>query len=529
MSSSSSSSDLELKLSLEVDPHVNFQPWLDELASLATAQCADYSERGALHLACTDELWASLPEHANQVPPRPVYPRPGPLDPQANPAQRLIYEDAKAAHAAHTIAAAKLKKAVIGSIGEANALLIADPIHGMLLHSAQSIINSLLPIFGTYTEDAISAFESKLQQKLVSIDTFDQHVGTFRTNLAQLSRSGQALLPFRAYTIFTSTLSNYPHFQTHITSFVTANPDLAARTFPALSAHLRLHLPTIRAASAGNAFAGGALLSPPPPDHKALLAKVSSLERKLAALSATPPPSTHSATPPSSGTGPRTSLTTPRGYFYCFVHGHNLSHGWSKKQGAWQFHGTKCSVIAKNPANYTPEQEAAKTPTEVSGGNQRVQRKVPPTPPPNSPPSSPQLPPPSHPAPRKHDYANPFACLDAVPPPILPPSFPRDAQSRPITTPLPFSPTASQPSYAKPPPATTPTGTAIFGSTGAPEPSWDSPSFASLHSFTSLPPSALTCLSPVVLPPPAHMTTMCRRPNYRTVMKHIDPMRRAVR
>ena len=90
--SSSSSSDLEMKIALEVDPHVNFQPWLDELASLATAQCAHYGVRGALHLACTDELWASLPEHAQAVPPRPVFLRPDPLDPSAGPAQRLIYK-----------------------------------------------------------------------------------------------------------------------------------------------------------------------------------------------------------------------------------------------------------------------------------------------------------------------------------------------------------------------------------------------------------------------------------------------------
>ena len=50
MSSTSSTADLEMKISLEVEPHVHFRAWLDELASLATAQCADYSERGALHL-----------------------------------------------------------------------------------------------------------------------------------------------------------------------------------------------------------------------------------------------------------------------------------------------------------------------------------------------------------------------------------------------------------------------------------------------------------------------------------------------
>ena len=61
MSTSSSSADLEMKISLESEPYINFRAWLDELASLATAQCAEFGERGALHLACTDELWSSLP------------------------------------------------------------------------------------------------------------------------------------------------------------------------------------------------------------------------------------------------------------------------------------------------------------------------------------------------------------------------------------------------------------------------------------------------------------------------------------
>ena len=374
MSSSTVSPDLEMKISLADEPHLNFRAWLEELASLATAQCADYSARGALHLACTDELWASLPEHAQNVPPRPTYPRPDPLDPQAGPTARLIYEEARAAHTAHTTAAAKLKKAVIASIGKANELLISHPQHGMLLHTAQSILEDLLPIYGTYTEDAISSLELKLSTKLPTIDTFDSHVGSFRTTLNHLSRAGQALLPFKAYTTFVTTLSPFPAFQTHITSFITANPALAARTFPALAEHLRLHLPTIRAASAGNAFAGG--LVPPPHPHKELLTKISSLERQLAALSASSPASPSPSPAPSTAPGPRTSLTTPRGYYYCFVHGHNLSHGWTRVKGTWQWHGTKCNAIARNPSRYSAAQEAAKTPTEVAGGSQRVQRKV---------------------------------------------------------------------------------------------------------------------------------------------------------
>ena len=169
---SPTTSDLELKISLETDPHLNFRPWLDELASLASAQCADYSARGALHLACTDELWASLPEHSQAVPARPTYPRPPPLDPAAGPSQRLIYEDAKEAHAAHTVAAAKLRKAAIASIGKANELLIANPTHGMLLHTAQTVIENLHPIYGTYTEDAISSLELQLTTKLSTIDNF---------------------------------------------------------------------------------------------------------------------------------------------------------------------------------------------------------------------------------------------------------------------------------------------------------------------------------------------------------------------
>ena len=358
MSSTSSTTDLEMKISLEVEPHVNFRAWLDELASLASAQCADYSERGALHLACTDELWASLPEHSGNVPARPRYPRPDPLDPNASPTARLIYEDAKAAHSAHASAAAKLRKAALASIGRANELLIADPQHGMLLHSAQSIIEALLPIYGTYTEDAIASLEHKLVHKLELIDTFDKHVGDFRSNLAQLAQAGQPLLPFKAFTTFTDTLSLFPHFRPHINSYISSHPNLSNRTFPTLAEHLRLHLPTIRAASAGNAFAGGVL--PPSADQKTLLAKISSLERKLAALSASSPPSRAPAPTPPASQGPRTSLTTPEGYFYCFVHGHNLPHGWSRPSGKWAWHGTRCQAIARDPSRLVPNTSRSK-------------------------------------------------------------------------------------------------------------------------------------------------------------------------
>ena len=509
MSSTSTATDLEMKISLEVEPHRNFRAWLDELATLASAQCAEYSQRGALHLACTDELWASLPEHSNAVPPRPTYPRPDPLDPNANPTARLIYEDAKAAHIAHATASAKLRRAAISSIGRSNQLLIEDPLHGMLVHSAQSIIDALIPLYGTYTEDAISQLETQLTAKLVSVDSFDQHVGAYRTNLAQLARAGQALLPFKAFTTFLDTLSPFPHFRPHITSFITAHPALHQRTFPALTDHLRLHLPTIRSASAGNAFAGR-VVSPPPQDHKALLAKVSSLERKLAALSASPAPSPPPPPPSRARQGPTTSLTTPEGFFYCFIHGHNLTHGWIKPSRTWQWHGTRCQAIARDPSRYTPQQEAAKSPTEVAGGNQRVQRKVIPSPSPASSlsptPSPPTiLTPPNPPSPaRKNNYANPFACFDASPPSSTPRSFPRDDQSRPLTSPLPYTPPSHHPTFSKPSPPTTTTGVALFDESGHPVESWRHSSFASLNALHPLDPSPHACSPPCLLQPRTH-------------------------
>ena len=62
------SSDLEIKTSLETDPHLHFLAWLDELVTLASAQCAEYSVRGA-------QMTTMF-----LVPARPVYDRPPTLD-----------------------------------------------------------------------------------------------------------------------------------------------------------------------------------------------------------------------------------------------------------------------------------------------------------------------------------------------------------------------------------------------------------------------------------------------------------------
>ena len=269
--SSSKRETTELSTSLENDPQGNWNAWAEELADLARSKCAAYSPLGAIHMGCTDALWNSLPENLppnvqpNTVVARPVYDRPPPLDPTASPTERLIFTDQKEIFQAHAVASAELRNAVINSIGKSNKLLIEHPIHGMNAHTAQTILDALLPIYGKYTEAFITALESDLERKLPRITEFESHVGKFRKALNMLGLAGQPLLPLKQYTTFIKTLSPFSPFSTHINNYVDSHAALTTRTFPSLAAHLRLHLPTITAAAAGNAFAGGVAPSPSPP------------------------------------------------------------------------------------------------------------------------------------------------------------------------------------------------------------------------------------------------------------------------
>ena len=134
------------------------------------------------------------------------------------------------------------------------------------------------------------------------------------------------------------------------------------------------HLPTIQAKSAANPFAG-ALAPDETKTGKTNRKKTKSEkahEKTIAALTvqiANLTSSNHNPhSKPSSTFTP--SPITPA-HMYCYFHGHSLTHGRHATAGQV---GGECKKMLYNPADFTPEMIAARSPTQCPGGNTNVER-----------------------------------------------------------------------------------------------------------------------------------------------------------
>ena len=128
------------------------------------------------------------------------------------------------------------------------------------------------------------------------------------------------------------TLSGFPAFEKHVDNYFTAAPVSNTRTVAALVVSLRVHLATIASKSKTSPFTGAMVPDP-------VLIDVSKLTRSqlIAALAALPKDGNRDRgrnhDRDRDRSPPVTSDTTSDGMYYCYRHGHNTSHGWSK-QGA---------------------------------------------------------------------------------------------------------------------------------------------------------------------------------------------------
>ena len=434
---------------LEKNPRENLAGWTESLQDAARAFCASHGPNGALGLASSAAFWLAV--HGGAVVARPVHAPPGPLDPAAGPAARINHVAAELLNKDFADAGAKLRVLALESIGPVNRDAIRDPVLGLHAATANSVIASMVAMHGLFSEADIDKFYVRLDKKLVAIEAYDAHIAEYDKVLSLLGLSGVPLTGFPAYRRFLLTLSQFPSFAPHVASYVQAYPDIVNRTVAGITAHLRVHLPSVAASSGANPFAGiaqGTICD------EALLATIRPVftEGKWAGLtrsqlvSALSASGSGGARQPNHTTRGEVSDTTPAGFFYCFKHGHNKTHGWNPTNASLK---EACNYMKERPNEFTRAQRAAKTCLECAGGCKYVQKKASidtaSTLPTVLTPSL-SLPPPTS---RKPQFENPFVSL-VDPPPLPSPIHPRDINSKPVTTNVPFVPPPTSPVYTKP-------------------------------------------------------------------------------
>jgi hypothetical protein len=136
-----------------------------------------------------------------------------------------------------------LLDALILSIGPANALLLADPVHGMMLVTCGAVMAMMQHKHGTPQAPDISALKSLLNVPLKHLQDFSAHLTQFNETLADLDFFAQPIPAYDQFTTFLQSTSNHPPVASRMTMYFSTNPDIATHTIASLTTYLTEQLP----------------------------------------------------------------------------------------------------------------------------------------------------------------------------------------------------------------------------------------------------------------------------------------------
>ena len=153
------STEAAISPTLEFNPRINYPKWCRAVQTFAVLHYKEVCRRsGLLTAVLTNPQWPLHPINrtpaANPADPDIITPRPDVALPAAHAANATnaalrIYERQLTTHDAYLAGLSNLLDALILSIGPANALLLADPVHGMMLVQCVDVMAMMQQKHGT--------------------------------------------------------------------------------------------------------------------------------------------------------------------------------------------------------------------------------------------------------------------------------------------------------------------------------------------------------------------------------------------
>ena len=247
----------EIGCSLEHEPELLFFTWKVQVQNLAANKATIVAESGLLTLVMTDREWA---EHsANQsvdgngllvIAPRPMEPAHIPITNGLTNAQisvakyrsndrHLVWHDAKAA----------LKADIIRSLGPTLASTIGPPPTGFTTLTIQHIVNAVKTLHGTVDQMALKKMEDILASPLDCVANLDKHLATMRQHMLMQTTAGYSIEEYRKVRIFRKSILGHPLLAGILRDFDHENTDPLLHTYDAVTAYVKKHLPSLRAAA----------------------------------------------------------------------------------------------------------------------------------------------------------------------------------------------------------------------------------------------------------------------------------------
>ena len=242
-----------IKPTLEFNSRIHYPKWYRAVQTFAVLHYKEVCRRcGLLTAVLTDPQWPLHPINrtpaANPADPDIVTPRPDVALPAAHAANATnaalrIYERQLNTHDACLAGLSTFLGALILSIGPANALLLADPVHGMMLVTCGDVMAMMQLKHGTPQASDISTLKSLLTVPLKHLHGFSAHLSTFNENLADLEFFAQPIQPHDQFTTFLQSTSNHPAVASRVTMYFSTNPNIATHTIASLTTYLTEQLP----------------------------------------------------------------------------------------------------------------------------------------------------------------------------------------------------------------------------------------------------------------------------------------------
>jgi hypothetical protein len=247
------SSEATIKLTLEFNSRIHCPNWCRAVQTSAVLHYKEVCRRcGLLTAVLTDPQWPLHPINrtpaANPADPDVTTPRPDVDLPAAHAANALnaalrIYERQLNTHDAYLAGLSTLLDALILSIGPANALLLAGPVHGMMFVTCGAVMAMMQQKHGTPQAPGISALKSLLTTPLKHLQGFSAHLSAFNENLADLDFFAQPIPSYEQFTTFLQSTSNHPAVASRMIMYFSTNPDIATHTIASLTTYLTEQLP----------------------------------------------------------------------------------------------------------------------------------------------------------------------------------------------------------------------------------------------------------------------------------------------
>ena len=419
--SSSAHPPLTLLFSLSDTPRNKLLDWYEDVCAQARGLCAAYDIAGALSLVAYPTEWNAYPGNitnvadvlANGDPPnfraRTTYDRPADHPDDAAAAILAVHKRAMDKHHAYTMANSTLNVALLASIGPDNKVLLQAVYNVIPMYALApfQIVEAMFQEHGVLAGADLGRLRAPLQEPLSALADLERHMNKFMLASKKLTQAGQGKQPYEYFEAFLETVQAFPVVASSMSTYYAAQPTVDLQTIDSLFPYLKSQLPYMLRTSGASPFSGAATTPavaatkpkktkkekrpvwgpngtkrvPNHPgnfsggaqgphglqwDQQAAMSEIQRLNALLvqsnanvaAAMMADRFGAYSTNTGSSGGSIPSAFYGSQQRPFYCFCHGHNISHN-----------GSTCKVMAQDPG-YTAEMKAATS--TATGGNPNV-------------------------------------------------------------------------------------------------------------------------------------------------------------